>query len=82
MKYLAQNQESAIKSDILDALSLIPQLKPNKPLNVQLKSIKNQKKTVFYLKADKSNTIVIIDKDEYYKRAQDMLNEGPYVKMH
>lgn len=49
-----------------------------------LKLIKSlPEKNVFYSKADKSrpNTVVIVDKNEYYQRAQNMLDECPYEKI-
>lgn len=73
--YIDQNQKSA--TDVLEALKHYDLV--YKKHNNHSKTIKSLKeKNVFYLKADKSNTIVVIDKNDYYKRVQEMLDEGPY----
>lgn len=33
------------------------------------------------MKADKGNSVVIIDKDDYDSRVQNMLNQGPYIHL-
>lgn len=40
-----------------------------------------QKKNVYYTKADKGNTLVILDKTEYDNRMLKLINEGPYEKV-
>jgi hypothetical protein len=42
-----------------------------------LKSLNN--KDVFYLKADKGNTVVIMNKSDYFERMDKLIVEGPYV---
>lgn len=42
-----------------------------------VKSLKQ--KQVFYLKADKSNTIIILNQDKYYKRVEKPIREDSYV---
>lgn len=58
--------------------SLDGQSTSKKPERVQqtIKSLKE--KDVFFMKADKGNNIVILDKSDYENRMQDMINDGPY----
>lgn len=65
---------SALKSEITNNKKMV--CNTNKELNQTLSSL--QAKNVFYLKADKSNAIVIIDKNEYFERVDNMLKTGPY----
>lgn len=37
-----------------------------------------REKEVYYIKADKGNSIVILDKVDYQERVQNLLDEGPY----
>lgn len=47
-----------------------------------IKTIKALKlKDVYYMKADKGNTLVVLDKKDYHDRVQKLLQEGPYVKL-
>ena len=39
-----------------------------------------RQKEVYYVKADKGNALVILDKNDYDNRMLDMLNSGPYSK--
>lgn len=44
--------------------------------------VKNLKsKNCFYVKADKGNTVVILDKNDYHSRVSELINTGPYVKI-
>lgn len=66
----------ACKKSILDSKS---KLYSNK-LNVDYKIIKALKqKDCFYMKADKSNTVVIMDKTDYFEKVQQMIDSGPYT---
>lgn len=38
-------------------------------------------KDCFYLKADKGNTIAILDKADYFKRINTMISRGPYLEI-
>lgn len=40
-----------------------------------------RKKNVYYTKADKGNTLVILDKVEYDNRMQKLINDGPYERV-
>jgi hypothetical protein len=40
-----------------------------------------EKKSTTYLKADKSNSIVAIDVQDYNQRIEDLINEGPYEEI-
>lgn len=40
-----------------------------------------KRKDCYYLKADKGNTVVILDKTEYVNRVNKLLEEGPYEKI-
>lgn len=76
---LNENLKNKVRSDILQTLSKENDCKNYKnsryiPIIKTLKS-----KNVFYLKADKSNSIVILDKDEYHRRVNNMLSSGSYV---
>lgn len=79
IQYLSNNIKSVIRSDVVSSLDkhLHSKILPKKTNDTNiLKSLQN--KNVFYLKADKSNTIVILNKNDYYQRVEDMLNNGPY----
>lgn len=64
LKFLPNNEKLAIKSDIIASLDKENEIKSanNYLYRTIIKGLK--KKDVFYLKADKSNTIVILDKPE------------------
>lgn len=50
--------------------------------NASMKTIQNlRKKNVFYLKADKGNSMVIIDKLEYHKRMRSMVDTVSFTKI-
>lgn len=83
IKYLNDQDKNyirnACKLQITDNLSKISQHKNiNKDLNI-LKNLKN--KDCFYLKADKGNTVVILDKQDYFDRGNKLLQEGPYINI-
>lgn len=40
-----------------------------------------REKDCFYLKADKGNKVVILDKEDYYERVNNLINNGPYKKL-
>lgn len=42
---------------------------------------KLSEKDVFYEKSDKGNKVVVLDKEEYHRRVQKMLSEGPYMRI-
>jgi hypothetical protein len=44
-----------------------------------LKELK--KKDVFYLKADKSNSVVAVDRTDYIQRMLDLISDGPYEEI-
>lgn len=44
-----------------------------------IKSLKS--KDCFYLKADKGNSLVILDKPDYFNRVSALINEGPYTEI-
>jgi Reverse transcriptase (RNA-dependent DNA polymerase) len=44
-----------------------------------LKDLK--KKDVFYLKADKSNSVVAVDRLDYIRRMEDLISDGPYIEI-
>jgi len=81
LKYENNNVKTKIKTDIFEAIqntNLLNKAKVNnnKTYTNIIKSLKE--KDVFYLKADKSNTVVILDKKEYYERVENMLKHPPY----
>ena len=84
INYLNNNIKSAVRSDIMLAYNNhTNNLRRNNETNSSdtfnnsiIKSLKE--KDVFYLKADKSNTIVILDKKDYFERVCIMLNQGSY----
>ena len=48
----------------------------------EMKVIKRlREKDCFYLKADKGNKVVILDKDDYYERVDNLISNGPYKKL-
>jgi hypothetical protein len=82
LKWMSADKKTLIRSDILSTTnsnnfqntkSYLPV--PNNEYTL-INSLKS--KNVFYLKADKSNTIVIMDHNEYFNRVQTMIEEGPY----
>ena len=47
-----------------------------------MKIVKNlRNKPCYYLKADKGNKVVILGKDDYNKRVEDLLKTGPYTSI-
>lgn len=40
-----------------------------------------RKKEVYYVKADKGNSMVVMDKSDYKKRMEEHIEKGPYVKV-
>lgn len=40
-----------------------------------------KKKEVYFLKSDKGNSVVIVDKIDYIERMETLISEGPYVKV-
>jgi hypothetical protein len=55
------------------------EIKNEKSIDDHRRTIKNLKeKDVYYLKADKSNSIVAIDVSDYNQRMIDLITEGPY----
>lgn len=81
IQYLNENKKNLIRTDIESKIINTNLIRTNDEQNQQYhKTISSLKsKDVFYLKADKSNTIVILDKNEYLNRVTDMLNSGPYI---
>ena len=53
-------------------------LKSNKEHNI-VKSLRN--KDCFYLKADKGNKVVILDKKDYYDKVNNLIDNGPYINL-
>lgn len=48
----------------------------------EMKVIKRlREKDCFYLKADKGNKVVILNKDDYYGRVDELIKNGPYKKL-
>lgn len=58
-------------------------LQKARDLNHQaVKTIRELKeKPVFYIKADKGNALVIMDKEDYDRRMMEVINNGPYRKL-
>ena len=44
-------------------------------------SVKNMSKNVVYTKADKGNSIVILDNEDYKQKLEELLEHGQYLKM-
>ena len=40
-----------------------------------------REKECFYLKADKGNKVVILDKQDYFQRVDNLIGDGPYRKL-
>lgn len=45
------------------------------------KSLRDKKQSVFFTKADKSNNIVILDKDDYIQSTENFIRDGPYEQV-
>ena len=82
VKYLPESDKFNIRKECKLAIQNRKDTKVNKSITADYKTIKELKtKNCFYIKADKSNTVVIMDKDEYINKVQDLLNNGPYIKL-
>ncbi|CAG7726619.1 unnamed protein product [Allacma fusca] len=70
----------SIKKEVVDIIKTHkPTRIPFHPHNNTIKSLRQ--KGVYYMKADKGNTVVIMKKDEYLEKCETLLNEGPYEKL-
>ena len=59
----------------------VPKEKSSNVEKEQLSVIKNLKdKSVYYVKADKSNSVVILNKDDYDERVMDLIKECKYTE--
>lgn len=54
------------------------QVSSNNEFNI-IKSLRS--KDCFYLKADKGNKLVILDKTEYFERVRSLITQGPYKQL-
>lgn len=92
IKSLNYSEKSEIRSKIKNSLKKTVEsnkcttrnnIKQSSIINKQQQlTIKNlTKKNAYYTKADKSNTIVILDKADYNQRVNDMIKDGPYVEL-
>ncbi|KAJ6637328.1 hypothetical protein Bhyg_10058 [Pseudolycoriella hygida] len=80
---LNDEQKEEIRNTAKEAIIVTkPNLKVSddvKKLYETVDSLKN--KDVYYMKADKGNSIVILDKSVYEARMQKLIDEGPYQKV-
>ncbi|XP_037930276.1 uncharacterized protein LOC119665014, partial [Teleopsis dalmanni] len=74
---LSLEDQSAIRNltaSVIESTNTQP-----KRINKDQKVLKELKrKPVYYIKADKGNALVIMDKDEYDQRVQEKIDNGPY----
>lgn len=59
-------------------LSHKPSLEKTK-IHKTVKSLRE--KNCFFLKADKGNSVVIVEKEEYFQNVEEMINSGPYKEL-
>lgn len=77
--------KSLIRTDIIQTISNNTKIKSNlskKDKEDLLIIDKLNRKNVFYLKADKSNAIVILDENEYYSRVENILKNESFTILH
>jgi hypothetical protein len=81
IQYLSHEQKSQIRSDIKTSLNKLSSGKKwlsNQDIKYQHLIKQLQEKDVFYLKSDKGNAIVILNKTDYFERVKLMIDQGPY----
>jgi hypothetical protein len=81
IKYLPDTDKDLIRNSCkLEILKFKNAKKYCSSLNTDWKTLKSLKsKNCYYIKSDKSNSIVIMDKNEYTNKTEAMLSEGPYT---
>lgn len=78
IQFLNESNKNIIRTDFKSTiLSTNDKSTNNHKINKVLKSLKS--KDVHYIIAKKINSIVILDKTDYFDRVSKMLNSGPYV---
>jgi hypothetical protein len=80
IKYLPEGEKYSIRKTCKEVLEhYTPK---NVKYNSESKILKNLKnKDCFYMKSDKSNAIVIMNKDKYFSKVEKMIAEGPYTEI-
>lgn len=83
IQYLPNSSKGSIRESVRSNVSkeIAKSIKVKQSAHQQ-NTIKNlKKKDVFYLKADKGNKLVILDKHEYFDRMNNLIEKGPYLKL-
>jgi len=84
LKYQPEQIKTEIRRETKSAINIIKNgttRKSKQGLN-QLNTIKALKgKNVHYMKADKGNTLVILDKDDYHKRMEETISECKFQEL-
>ena len=85
IKNLGENKKQFVRHachiQIEKNISGLKASQPRMPADTHtLKNLK--RKNCFFLKSDKGNTTVIMDKDEYIERTMNTITNGPYVEIH
>jgi hypothetical protein len=82
IQYLPDSYQSSIRTESKEAIiqaKSISQKRRNTQENGVIRSLNI--KNYFYIKADKSNIVVILDKIEYDDRMENMITNGPFPKL-
>jgi hypothetical protein len=82
IQYLPESIQSSIRKESKDAIVRAKSTFVRQENSSSTKIITTlNSKNCFYVKADKSDTVVILDKGEYDKRMVNLINSGPYTKL-
>jgi hypothetical protein len=84
IKFLPANTKSEIRNEIKQVIkktNINNKKTNNRSVNYE-KEIKSLKeKDIVFIKADKNNSFVLMDKPDYDSKITQMLNEGPYTRI-
>lgn len=80
IKFVSADRQQKVRRDVEKVVqqSVGSRLTSNKQEKIRETIKELQNKDVYYMKADKGNNVVILDKSEYNNRMQKMIDEGPY----
>ncbi|KAJ6639272.1 NOF-FB transposable element [Pseudolycoriella hygida] len=72
--------KTAIRNELKSVIKDMKKVKRNKKSAEDFRTIENlRKKNVFYVKADKGNSLVIMEKSDYENRMKDLIKENDYM---
>ncbi|XP_055307948.1 uncharacterized protein LOC129572066, partial [Sitodiplosis mosellana] len=84
IRHLEDEEKIQIRSEMLNEKENIKCQKMTnqmKDIWKTIKGLREKRDAVYFMKADKSNNIVIMDKEEYVKMIEDFIESGPYEEV-